>query len=59
MVVDLPAPFGPRKANISPAATENEIWFTAVNPLKVLVKSETCIMFLSAMVNQERNSYSN
>ena len=47
------------KANISPAATENAICSTAVNPLKVLVKSETCIMFLSAMVNQERNSYSN
>lgn len=29
MVVDLPAPFGPRKPTISPSFTEKEILFTA------------------------------
>ncbi len=31
MVVDLPAPFGPRKPKISPRCTENEIPATALN----------------------------
>src|SRR5882762_2063828 len=30
MVVDLPAPFGPRKPTTCPRSTENETWSTAV-----------------------------
>jgi hypothetical protein len=29
MVVDFPAPLGPRKATISPFLSSKEIWFTA------------------------------
>ena len=37
IVVDLPAPFGPRKPNTSPRATLNETLSTAVKPPKRLV----------------------
>ena len=32
MVVDLPAPFGPRRPNTSPAATSKSMLFTASTP---------------------------
>src|SRR5512147_2175389 len=41
IVVDLPAPFGPRNPKISPSLASNEIWSTATNPPKRLVRSRT------------------
>jgi hypothetical protein len=38
MVVVFPAPFGPKKAKISPFGTLKETLSTAVKSLKVLVK---------------------
>src|SRR5581483_2563275 len=38
MVVDLPAPLGPRKPKISPRATCNETWSTATNAPKVFTR---------------------
>src|SRR5436853_4611366 len=43
MVVDLPAPFGPRKPNTSPVPTSNETPSTAVNVPKRLVSLSTTI----------------
>jgi hypothetical protein len=40
MVVDLPAPFGPRKPTISPSSTLNEILLTALCCPKILVRLE-------------------
>lgn len=59
MVVDFPAPFGPRKAKISPAVTEKEMWSTAVKPLKIFVKFVTFMIFSKAMVILGWDSYSN
>src|SRR5579885_31898 len=39
IVVDLPAPLGPRKPKISPLATCSETWSTATNSPKVLTRS--------------------
>src|SRR5580704_19774811 len=55
MVVVFPAPFGPRKAKISPSATSNETSFTAVNVPKVLTKWLTRIICLPR-INTERFS---
>ena len=41
IVVDFPAPFGPKKANISPFLTLNETSFTAVKSPNFLVKFST------------------
>src|SRR5664280_122112 len=43
MVVDLPAPFGPRNANTSPSQTSKLIPSTAVNWPNRLVRSRTSI----------------
>src|ERR1700723_95528 len=45
MVVDLPAPFGPRKPSTSPRATEKEIPSTARFRPNVLVRFSTLIMY--------------
>src|SRR5271154_1254586 len=45
MVVDLPAPLGPRKATISPLATLNETPSTAVKSPNFFVKSFTSMIF--------------
>src|SRR5690242_10542450 len=49
MVVDLPAPFGPRKPKTSPRSTPNEISLTASFAPKALTRFLTVIMgsFLS------------
>ena len=52
MVVDLPAPFGPRKAKISPSATSNEIPSTAVTSPNVRLRLRTSMM----LVMQESDS---
>jgi hypothetical protein len=44
MVVVLPAPFGPRNANISPRLMENEILSTAVISPNFFVRSVTSII---------------
>src|SRR5215831_4843852 len=44
MVVVFPAPLGPRKAKISPAATSNETSLTAVNEPNVFTRFCTLIM---------------
>src|SRR4051812_40594782 len=44
IVVDLPAPLGPRKAKISPRCTENEIASTAVTAPNFLLSSATSII---------------
>jgi hypothetical protein len=44
MVVDFPAPFGPRKPTTSPFSTEKEIPRTASPPAYLLVKFSTWIM---------------
>src|SRR4051794_6838648 len=41
IVVDLPAPFGPRKPKISPSLTSKLILLTAVKSLKRLVRPRT------------------
>ena len=41
IVVDLPAPFGPRKPKVSPASTRKEMPFTASTSPKLLARSET------------------
>jgi hypothetical protein len=38
MVVDFPAPFGPRKAKIEPASTLKLIFFTAVRSSNFFVR---------------------
>ena len=38
IVVDLPAPLGPRKPSTSPRATRNDTWSTAVKPPNRLVR---------------------
>src|ERR1039457_546883 len=38
MVVDFPAPLGPRKPKISPLGTWSETWSTATNEPKVLTR---------------------
>ena len=43
MVVDLPAPFGPRKPSTSPRATLNDTLSTAVKPPKRLVRPSISI----------------
>src|SRR5688572_18988442 len=43
-VVDLPAPFGPRKPTISPFATLNETSLTATTVPKSLVRASTSII---------------
>src|SRR5579859_5447898 len=45
MVVVLPAPFGPRKAKISPWRTSKEMPFTAVTEAKVFLRLFTLIMY--------------
>lgn len=47
MVVDLPDPFGPRKPNISPFLTENDMRFTATNSPNLFSRSltETASLF--------------
>src|SRR5690606_39231123 len=47
MVVDLPAPFAPRKPKISPGCTSNERRSTAVNPPKRRVSSRTSMAAMS------------
>src|SRR5215468_10272433 len=49
MVVDLPAPFGPRKPNTSPRSTVNETSFTASLVPNALVRFSTLIMFPPAV----------
>jgi hypothetical protein len=44
MVVDLPAPFGPRNPSTSPCATEKEIPSTAHFVPNILVRFSTLIM---------------
>jgi hypothetical protein len=44
MVVDLPAPFGPRKPVTRPGRAVKETSSTAVNPPYFLVKDSTVIM---------------
>ena len=39
MVVDFPAPFGPRKPKISPFATFSETWSTATNDPNFFTRS--------------------
>src|SRR5207253_11357376 len=41
MVVDLPAPFGPRKPTTCPRSTAKETWSTAVTPPNCLETSLT------------------
>jgi hypothetical protein len=48
MVVDFPAPFGPRKPSTSPFPKEKEILFTAVKLSKRLVKPSRDIVILFA-----------
>src|SRR5207247_1719766 len=55
MVVDLPAPFGPRKPNTSPRSIENEIPSTARLAPKALAKLLTFII-VSASFLHEANS---
>ena len=43
MVVDLPAPLGPKKP-VTPVPKVIDIWFTAFKLPKLLVKFVTCIM---------------
>src|SRR5260370_526815 len=45
MLVDLPAPFGPRNPRTSPFSTENEILSTASLGPKLLVNFSTVIIF--------------
>ena len=54
MVVDFPAPFGPRKPNTSPFATLKEIPFTAWKEPKFFFRFSTLSMFLafSCLVKQ-------
>src|SRR5579875_4223258 len=47
MVVDLPAPFGPRNPKNCPGSTARSIWSTAVKPLKLRLRSCTAIADLS------------
>src|ERR1051325_660095 len=54
IVVDLPAPFGPRKPRTSPRSTENEIPSTARLAPKFLTKLSTLIISHSA-VNARNN----
>src|SRR5262252_7785177 len=49
MVVDLPAPFGPRKPSTSPRSTVNETSFTASLVPNALVRFSTLIMFPPAV----------
>ena len=44
MVVDLPAPFGPRKPSTSPLSTVNETPFTAIFGPKAFFRFRTSIM---------------
>ena len=46
IVVDLPAPFSPRNANISPSSTSKEIPSTAVCSLYFFVRSLTSMIFM-------------
>src|SRR6266853_5823691 len=55
MVVDLPAPFGPRKPKTSPRSIENEIPSTARLAPKALAKLLTFII-VSASFLHEANS---
>src|SRR5436190_19361530 len=48
MVVDLPAPFGPRKAKISPSAIEKLMSSTATMLPNFLVRLVTSMMFTEA-----------
>ena len=50
MVVDLPAPFGPRKPVTSPGSTSNDSWFTAMVLPNFLVSSTASIMTSSVVV---------
>src|SRR5580704_2244538 len=54
MVVDFPAPLGPRKPKISPLDTSRETWSTATKEPKVLTKSViwTAIMWLVGLVRR-------
>jgi hypothetical protein len=45
MVVDLPAPFGPRKAKIEPVSTSKLMSFTAVKSSNFFVRDLTESMF--------------
>ena len=48
IVVDFPAPFGPRKPSTSPFPTEKEIPFTAWKSPKLFFRFSTLSMFLLA-----------
>jgi len=48
MVVDFPAPFGPKKPSTSPFPKEKEILFTAVKLSNRLVKPSRDIVILFA-----------
>ena len=52
ILVDFPAPFGPRNPRTSPLSTENEILSTASFGPKLLVNFSTVIMFGIWHVNQ-------
>src|SRR5580698_9593839 len=54
MVVVLPAPFGPRKAKISPAATSKEMSSTALKSPKVRDRFCTLIMNIPASMREPR-----
>src|SRR3954470_11743291 len=56
MVVDFPAPLGPRKPSTSPRSTENEIPSTARLEPKNLAKLLTLIIVKDPFLNEMNNS---
>src|ERR1051325_2164340 len=57
MVVDLPAPFGPRKPSTSPRSTRNEMPSTARFGPNVFTKFSIVIMGLALRESPDRASY--
>src|ERR1700748_2701679 len=55
MVVVFPAPFGPRKAKISPADTSNETSLTALNEPNVFTRFCTLIMLRPPRLKIQEN----
>jgi hypothetical protein len=52
MVVDLPAPLGPRNPSTSPRSTVNETWLTATLGPNVLLKFSTFIIPFAPLCGQ-------
>ena len=58
IVVDLPAPFGPKNAKISPFLTSKEMSFTAVKSPNRLTKFLTSMMFSIVKKSSRLGRYS-